>query len=243
MELGLGILVEHYLIEAYTEHYLSNPLLVIYHLRPQVRVGEVGGNSLGLYGGRFCSQGDMIIGQGYQGAFHLWKKSTLSKTKQPKSSADIKPTLDSQSDSVVSDSAVIDKNVPPTSSPVIDQSEHWTPLPTLSGHFGAVQDISWEPKSGEFLISVSTDQTSRLHAPWRQNLTSAEEAEQDELKNTDCVMKETKNEKKGVQWREIARPQIHGYDMQCIAMINSLLYISGADEKVGACSLCHVTIM
>lgn len=190
----------------------------------------------------------MIIGHGYQGAFHFWKKSDLLKSRPPESSSSITPdpTLNSQSDSVISGSAVIDESVPPTPSPVIDQSEHWTPLPTVSGHFGAVQDIAWESNNGEFLISVSTDQTSRLHAPWRQNLTSAEEAEQDEKKCTEPMLKETKNEKKGIRmlnWREIARPQIHGYNMQCIAMINSLLYVSGADEKVGVSCDYHVTIM
>ena len=33
-------------------------------------------------------------------------------------------------------------------------------------------------------------------------------------------------------WHEIARPQIHGYDIQCIAMLSSLKYTSGSDEKV-----------
>ena len=33
-------------------------------------------------------------------------------------------------------------------------------------------------------------------------------------------------------WFEIARPQIHGYDMTCVSMTTSLQYASGADEKV-----------
>ena len=44
----------------------------------QVRVGEVGGNTLGLYGGVFGPRGDLILAHGYQGAFHLWKRSTRS---------------------------------------------------------------------------------------------------------------------------------------------------------------------
>lgn len=39
----------------------------------QVRVGEVGGNSLGLYGGIFSPHGKQILAHGYQGAFHLWR--------------------------------------------------------------------------------------------------------------------------------------------------------------------------
>lgn len=35
-----------------------------------------------------------------------------------------------------------------------------------------------------------------------------------------------------VTWHEISRPQIHGYDMQCLAMIGRFQFVSGADEKV-----------
>ena len=35
-----------------------------------------------------------------------------------------------------------------------------------------------------------------------------------------------------VTWHEIARPQIHGYGVQCLAMTHPFRYISGADEKV-----------
>ena len=39
----------------------------------QVRVGEVGGNTLGLYGCCFGNQGQSILAHGYQGALHLWE--------------------------------------------------------------------------------------------------------------------------------------------------------------------------
>ncbi|XP_009873352.1 PREDICTED: elongator complex protein 2, partial [Apaloderma vittatum] len=35
-----------------------------------------------------------------------------------------------------------------------------------------------------------------------------------------------------VTWHEIARPQVHGYDMRCLAMIGRFQFVSGADEKV-----------
>lgn len=41
----------------------------------------------------------------------------------------------------------------------------WNPEVTISGHFNEVVDVSWEP-GGEFIITVSTDQTTRVHAAW-----------------------------------------------------------------------------
>lgn len=35
-------------------------------------------------------------------------------------------------------------------------------------------------------------------------------------------------------WCEIARPQVHGYDMQCLSMLSRYRLASGADEKVKA---------
>lgn len=35
-----------------------------------------------------------------------------------------------------------------------------------------------------------------------------------------------------VSWHELARPQVHGYDIQCLAIISRYQYASGAEEKV-----------
>ena len=37
-----------------------------------MRVGEVGGNTLGLFGGVFSPDGSSILAHGYQGAIHQW---------------------------------------------------------------------------------------------------------------------------------------------------------------------------
>lgn len=35
-----------------------------------------------------------------------------------------------------------------------------------------------------------------------------------------------------VTWHELSRPQIHGYDMQCLTTVGRFQFVSGADEKV-----------
>nr|XP_047935541.1 elongator complex protein 2 [Anser cygnoides] len=130
----------------------------------QVRVGEVGGNTLGFFDCQFSPDGSMIIAHAFHGAFHLWKQSSVNK-------------------------------------------KEWTPDVVISGHFNSAEDVKWDPE-GEFIISVGSDQTTRLFAPWRRE-------------------HETE-----VTWHEIARPQVHGYDMRCLAMIGRFQFVSGADEKV-----------
>lgn len=76
-----------------------------------------------------------------------------------------------------------------------------------------MQDLDWDPQ-GRFLLSVSTDQTARIFAPWRREAAAA--AGQPPT------------------WHELARPQVHGYDMQCVcfAAPDGSRYVSGADEKL-----------
>lgn len=74
-----------------------------------------------------------------------------------------------------------------------------------------MQDLTWDPTQS-YLVSVSLDQTARLFSPW---------------KHTDDTSGATV-----VTWHEIARPQIHGYDAQCIAFSNKWTFVSGSDEKV-----------
>ncbi|XP_057293531.1 elongator complex protein 2-like isoform X2 [Hydractinia symbiolongicarpus] len=82
----------------------------------------------------------------------------------------------------------------------------WQPMITISGHFGEVEDFDWDV-NGRFAITASTDQTTRLFSPW-------------------------KRDKYYTTWHEIARPQVHGYDMKCIVMVGKYKFASGAQEKV-----------
>ncbi|KAI4502559.1 hypothetical protein M0802_002471 [Mischocyttarus mexicanus] len=126
-----------------------------------VRVGEVGGNSLGFYTCKFSPDGLNILAHSFHGSFHIWQYS--------------------------------------------DSAENWIPRYAPNGHFGEVVDLSWDPK-GRFLISTSTDQTTRIHAPYKDGSTEL--------------------------WHEIGRPQVHGYNMACLAILKPYTFASGAEEKV-----------
>lgn len=57
-------------------------------------------------------------------------------------------------------------------------------------------------------------QTTRLYGPWDWSKL---------------------HESKACSWHEIARPQVHGHDLNCLAVIQGMgnhQYVSGAEEKV-----------
>ncbi|KAH7318546.1 elongator protein 2 [Stachybotrys elegans] len=80
----------------------------------------------------------------------------------------------------------------------------WQPCVAISGHTKAVTGLSWS-KAGDYLLSTSSDQTTRLHAKWKAG---------------------------GDTWHEMSRPQIHGYDLNCIDSLSNAQFVSGADEKL-----------
>lgn len=147
--------------------------LIIWQLDPDegiwvegTRLGSVGGNTLGLFGGCSSPDGRGVIAHGYQGSLHQWER-------------------------VDSESAI----------------QEWHAQVVVGGHFKAVVDIDWDP-TGSYIVSASADQTSRLLSRWVHS---------DSTTPT---------------WHEIARPQVHGYDMRCICTVSSTQFVSGADEKV-----------
>ncbi|KAK3327701.1 WD40-repeat-containing domain protein [Cercophora scortea] len=82
----------------------------------------------------------------------------------------------------------------------------WRQSFAVSGHTRAVTGISWS-RDGVYLLSTSSDQTTRLHAEW---------VTADGIRT----------------WHEMARPQIHGYDLNCIDALGPSSFVSGADEKL-----------
>ncbi|RAQ46776.1 RNA polymerase II Elongator subunit [Aspergillus flavus] len=81
----------------------------------------------------------------------------------------------------------------------------WVQTLGISGHVRSVNGVRWEPTGG-YLLSTSGDQTTRLHAQWLRD---------------------------GKQsWHEFSRPQIHGYDLNCVDTLGPARFVSGADEKL-----------
>lgn len=77
--------------------------------------------------------------------------------------------------------------------------------PIVSGHTLKISSCTWEREKGSFLITTSVDKTTRIWAPWSSL---------------------------GGKWYEIARPQIHGYEMQAVDMADATHFLSIGDEKI-----------
>ncbi|EXJ79646.1 hypothetical protein A1O3_07925 [Capronia epimyces CBS 606.96] len=86
-----------------------------------------------------------------------------------------------------------------------EQTQFWTQRHAISGHVSSANGVCWAPDGG-YLLSTSSDQTTRLHAEWQRG---------------------TKR-----SWHEFSRPQIHGYDLNCVVSTSPYQFSSGADEKL-----------
>ncbi|KAH8689689.1 putative RNA polymerase II Elongator subunit [Talaromyces proteolyticus] len=86
-----------------------------------------------------------------------------------------------------------------------EESDFWQQKLGVTGHVRSVNDIQWEAR-GAYLLSTSSDQTSRLYAEWLRDGSSS--------------------------WHEFSRPQIHGYDLNCLDTLGPARFVSGADEKL-----------
>ncbi|CBQ69610.1 related to ELP2-29 kDa subunit of elongator and elongating RNA polymerase II holoenzyme [Sporisorium reilianum SRZ2] len=82
----------------------------------------------------------------------------------------------------------------------------------VTGHFAAARSVAWEP-CGEYFVSCSDDQTTRLHARPMQK-------------------RAQRLEPSRATWHEVARPQSHGYDLHSVSWLDRLNFVSAADEKV-----------
>lgn len=81
----------------------------------------------------------------------------------------------------------------------------WTQQVAITGHVREVKGLSWS-RDGAYLLTTGSDQTTRLFSQWERQ--------------------------EGLSWHEFSRPQIHGYDLNCIDCITNTQFITGADEKL-----------
>lgn len=84
-------------------------------------------------------------------------------------------------------------------------TDEWVEVGAIGGHNGPVKDIDWSPE-GDYFMSVGLDQTTRIHAA------------------VFCAS--------GRVWHEVARPQVHGYDLVGAVWLSPWTFASIADEKV-----------
>ena len=81
----------------------------------------------------------------------------------------------------------------------------WAQQVAITGHVREVKGLSWS-RDGKYLLTTSSDQTTRLFSEWKRGERSS--------------------------WHEFSRPQIHGYDLNCIDAVTDTQFVSGADEKL-----------
>ncbi|KAF1918562.1 RNA polymeras-like protein II Elongator subunit [Ampelomyces quisqualis] len=86
------------------------------------------------------------------------------------------------------------------------RTDMWTQQVATTGHVREVKGVCWS-RDGSYLVTTGSDQTTRLYAQWKRDGYSA-------------------------SWHEFSRPQIHGYDLNCIDVVTDSQFITGADEKL-----------
>ena len=86
-----------------------------------------------------------------------------------------------------------------------NEEDAWVQQVAITGHTRDVKSIAWS-SDGSYLLSTGSDQTTRLFAEWKRN--------------------------EWTSWHELSRPQIHGYDLNCIDSLGKGRFVSGADEKL-----------
>jgi elongator complex protein 2 len=94
-----------------------------------------------------------------------------------------------------------------------EEAGRWAPVPLSSGHFASVNDLCWsDDLRGDYLTTVSADQTCRIFAPLQRAAGGS------------------------LLWKEISRPQIHGYDLNCVVQAPRrgahTLYTAGEEKLI-----------
>ena len=117
-------------------------------------VSQVGGNTLGFFGGVMSPAGQHVMAHGYHGSLHTWSRHSTD--------AESKSTEAGDGAGAGAGAGGEAASTAPRDN---DLSGHWEPVTAASGHFGPVMDAAWGT-GDDYLVTASTDQTCRLFAPW-----------------------------------------------------------------------------
>jgi elongator complex protein 2 len=180
---------------------------------PLTRIGDVGGmlggsvgaNLLGFTAARISPDGRALLGAGYGGSFHLYRFSPNAAAAAATDVSVSGANDDSDGSAAAGGggtSTFYNKRAAPLlTSPMARQRQwRWLSIPFFTGHFSSVNSLCWSD-DGSCFVTSSSDQTARLWA---------------------CV-------KATGKWRELSRPQIHGYDLNCVGLAT----LSGHGQQRG----------
>ncbi len=178
----------------------------------EIRVGESGGHTLGFFSAKFGPQGDVLIGVGYSGCFHMWAKEGSIFSHDTDGS-----------------------NVTTVTEPITNEdgeiTDGWVPVLTVSGHNAPVvhHTVSFVDNI-PYILTMGADQTSRIFAPW-----CAHHKDDDTQISTGSTVGSTVTPiTLRSSWHELARPQVHGWDLAsvCNDPLRPHSFVSAAEEKV-----------
>ncbi|RYY72442.1 WD40 repeat domain-containing protein, partial [archaeon] len=139
-------------------------------------------------------------------------------------------------------------------------ANRWYPVKFLSGHFDTVEDVAYDMDDGGYVVTVSHDQTCRIFAPTYPTNPSP---------SYPCTSPST-SPSTSHTYHEVSRPQIHGYDLNCVVLsyghgdadghthshtkLHTYSILTGGEEKVirvfempkivydGLHTLCHIPL-
>ncbi|KAH9808805.1 WD40-repeat-containing domain protein [Melampsora americana] len=96
----------------------------------------------------------------------------------------------------------------------------WEPQIAPTGHSQCVTGLEWDCE-GEYILSCSHDQSTRLWGPWRRAQDVSGEVSRPSTHSTES-------------WHELGRPQVHGHDLFGLTFIEDkrTQFVSISEEKV-----------
>ncbi|KAG8047838.1 hypothetical protein GUJ93_ZPchr0008g13479 [Zizania palustris] len=123
-------------------------------------------------------------------------------------------------------------------------SENWQPQIVPSGHFAPVSDLTWS-RRGEYLLSVSHDQTTRIFAPWRSQGTGNHRFVSGADEKVSRVFEAPLSFLKTLQHATLLKPdnsedfddvQILGANMSALGLSQKPIYTHGVKETLSSIS-------